>query len=279
MSFRTLFVPALSETALEGAFEDAVTFASGGEGGSHIFVHHVRQRFEAPPNMVEAWSMEPMMTQHTEATNALAAELKGRFDDLSAGSHLSEQGVRASWTEADGDMPRSGAKAARIGEVTVVRHMGSKTAPSATQFLEELLFHSGRPLLFTPETGLPRAPRKLAIGWNGSKEAARAVALCMPAIRAAGSVVLLSAGTDERERPPAEWMAESLSFSGIDAEVKRMPAEKKEPADALVAAAKDQGADILVVGAYSRSRLREVILGGVTREILSSPAMPVLISH
>lgn len=147
---------------------------------------------------------------------------------------------------------------------------------------EHVLMEVGRPVLVVPSAGeFEGVPRNIVVAWDGSREAAVALHAALPALRSA-RVTLLSLrhprDEDGAQRLLIHDMIQFLQRHGVQA---RAESEVTEIgiADALLSRVSDFGADLLVMGAYSHSRLRERILGGVTRQILSQMTVPVLMAH
>lgn len=137
---------------------------------------------------------------------------------------------------------------------------------------------AGRPVLALPYAWQPTAiGQRIVIGWNGGRESARAVADALPLLKAANEVAVLVVG--QQGGLPGADITAYLARHGVRAEAVSLVNPDISVADALLSSAADQNADLLVMGAYGRSRLREMILGGTTRRILSEMTLPVLLSH
>jgi nucleotide-binding universal stress UspA family protein len=145
--------------------------------------------------------------------------------------------------------------------------------------LESALFESGRPVLIAP----PAAPRSLAtnvlIAWNRSTEQARATAFAMPLLRLAERVTILTVEGATVAGPSGVELARSLKANGIEAEPVTMAPGKTSAGETILAKAEQLGCDLIVKGAYTQSRLREMIFGGTTRHILAKAKLPVLMAH
>ncbi|MDR9433652.1 MAG: universal stress protein [Spiribacter sp.] len=144
---------------------------------------------------------------------------------------------------------------------------------------------AGRPVLALPYAWEQRAiGKRIVIGWDGERESARAVADAMPFLQAADQVHVLVVGSQQgpRERHgdlPGADIAAHLARHGVNVEASSQAISDIPVADALLSAAADRRADCLVMGAYGRSRFREMVLGGTTRRILNEMTLPVLLSH
>lgn len=179
------------------------------------------------------------------------------------------------------------ALAARYCDLTVVTqpnpdHAQASQSPHMPQ---EVLLRSGRPLLVLPyagECGIPAAPRVL-VGWNGSREAARAMHDALPLLKRAASVevAVMEAPEDvdrEHGELPGADIGLWLARHGLNVRVNYVPI-KVGAGEALLSHAADMGAQLIVAGGYGHSRLREAVLGGVTRTLMRSCPVPLLLSH
>jgi nucleotide-binding universal stress UspA family protein len=149
---------------------------------------------------------------------------------------------------------------------------------------EQVTLASGRPILVVPYAGhFATVGRRVLIGWNATREATRAVNDAMPLLIEADVVTVLT--IDAREGPdghgelPGADISLHLARHGVKATVERTVSAGISAGDVLLSRAADLGADLLVIGAYGHSRVRELLLGGATRSILQSMTLPVLMSH
>jgi nucleotide-binding universal stress UspA family protein len=149
---------------------------------------------------------------------------------------------------------------------------------------EDVALSSGRPVMIVPYIGAPEIPgRDVVIAWDASREAARAVGDAMPILEQADSVLVVTVDPETRplghgELPGAD-IGTHLARHGIRVEVEEVVSGELSVADALLAHLADRRVDLLVMGAYGHSRLRELVLGGVTRKILESMPVPVVMAH
>jgi nucleotide-binding universal stress UspA family protein len=145
--------------------------------------------------------------------------------------------------------------------------------------LESALFESGRPVLIAP----PASPKSLAtnvlIAWNNSTEQARTTADAMPLLRLAQRVTICTVEGATVAGPTGEQMARSLKFNGVNTEQITLKKGKSNAGEILLAKAEELGCDLIVKGAYTQSRLRQMIFGGTTRHILANAKLPVLMAH
>jgi nucleotide-binding universal stress UspA family protein len=154
----------------------------------------------------------------------------------------------------------------------------------AEGFPELIVLGGARPTLFLPYAGaLPKSFKTVMVAWNGGRESGRAIADALPLLARAEKVVVSTVvtapDTGEAEELPGVDIAAYLSRHGVKAEITRSTGIDIDAGEWLLSQAADLGADLLVMGAYGHARLREFVLGGVTRTLLKSMSIPVLMSH
>ncbi len=158
--------------------------------------------------------------------------------------------------------------------------------PSGEEFLarstlEAVLFDAGRPLLI-PAAPIPRAMpasfERVAIAWKPTPQAARAVALAMPFLMRAKEILVVTVAEQPEERDETDRLVRNLAWHGLTVRAERLKSGAEGAAATLLAAA-DAKADLVVMGGYGHSRLREWVFGGFTEEVLGGAPLPVLIAH
>lgn len=209
-----------------------------------------------------------------------AMDAKARFDESSGRSDLTSESriIEAEFAEA----PKIFARIARSFDLSIVGQAIPKESVADQLIVEGALFESGHPVVVVPY--IQRAPltlNRVMICWDGSHNAARAVSDSMPFLAKAGivEVVTMSGEKGKSDEIAGADVAEHLARHGLKVELKRLPIGNIEVADALLSLAADISADLMVMGGYGHSRLREFVLGGATRGILASMTIPTLLSH
>jgi nucleotide-binding universal stress UspA family protein len=171
---------------------------------------------------------------------------------------------------------------ARRFDIAVVGQAQRDQGVSEELLIEGALFGSGRPVIVVPRTQTQAmALDQVMICWDGSRPAARAIGDAIPLLERAKSIeiVVVTGERDKSGEITGANMKRHLARHGINVEIKRIPAGQVDAQTAILAHAANSGAEFIVMGGYGHSRLREFILGGVTRGILRSMPVPVLMSH
>ena len=147
-------------------------------------------------------------------------------------------------------------------------------------FVQRLVIAAGRPVLVLPRSGAGALDLSTVIlGWDGGREAARAVFDALPLLVKAKTVKIVRVDESSRGTMGSASIAETLDRHGVKAEILNVSSDGLDAGAALLRAAKDHGAGLLVMGAYGHSRFTEFIFGGATRAVIQSLDMPVLMSH
>jgi nucleotide-binding universal stress UspA family protein len=165
----------------------------------------------------------------------------------------------------------------RAFDLTCVSQPVARGSSIAT--LEAALFDSGGPILIAPQTGASEFGKCIAIAWNGSDETARTIAFAEPILMTAERVVILADREGARARPQGELIHRRLRLEGIPAELRLMPEGDVLSGETILLVAEEERCDLLVKGAYTQSRIRQIIFGGATKHILAHARVPVFMAH
>jgi nucleotide-binding universal stress UspA family protein len=167
----------------------------------------------------------------------------------------------------------------RVFDVTVLGRPSSDPKGPHMSTLEASLFESGRPSLIAPPSPPAVLGDNILVAWNCSTEQARATAFAMPLLKQAKRVIVLTVEGATVPGPTGEQIARYLQFNGIAATATTQRAQSRGGGEAILAFAAAQGCDLIVKGAYTQSRLRQMIFGGTTRHILANATLPVFTAH
>jgi nucleotide-binding universal stress UspA family protein len=181
----------------------------------------------------------------------------------------------ACWCEATGYGPVAVAGRARLFDLLILGQSGRVVDQPYSDAIEESLLASGRPVLIAPAEPPKVLGEIIALAWNDSPQSARALASALPFLRAARAVHILSIG-----ETGAGDLARQLGWYGVRATTNAIDrVDHVGPGEWLLAAARDRGADLLVMGGYGRAPWRELLFGGATRQALARGLLPLLLSH
>lgn len=172
----------------------------------------------------------------------------------------------------------------RYSDLTVLGPELTSAPELRSKAIEGALFSSGKPVMLLPRTVAPSiSPRRILVGWDSGLEAARAVREALEMLQAADQVIVAIVDPEPSElshgEEPGADLAAYLARHGAKVTVDRLPREGRSTADVLRRHAVDTAADLVVLGAYGHSRLREWIFGGVTRSMIEEPPVPVFMAR
>lgn len=199
-------------------------------------------------------------------------------DDPTGGEQVS-----ISWHEAVGDEFDHITRAGCYQDAIVVAGGHDRDGRLAAEALGGIVFHSGRPVLLSPEKASANPYRKILVAWKETAEAARAVTAAMPLLEWAQSVELVHAGEPGNRRDESTESSENIwrymRWHGTNADFNRITLAGHSGMDPVLERAKEAGADLLVMGGYGHSRIRELVFGGFTQRVLHGVDLPVLMFH
>jgi nucleotide-binding universal stress UspA family protein len=286
MSLRSILVPVRGDGMGEGVLDHALCLAK--RHSAHLEVLHCRPK---PEDMIPYGIPIPASLRKslTASASTLADEQEGEirklFDDYCAkrgidevnGYPWPEDKVSETWREAVGKQANVIGVRGRLSDLIVVakpdrdQNLGLNT-------LQAALVESGKLVLMCPPQPVKDLGARVAIAWNGSGEAARAMTAALPILRKAEAVVLLA--TSDRALPvSAEEAKIYLETHGASCSIQSFKRGSQSVPKLLLESARQAGADCLLMGAYGQSRQREIIMGGVTQYVVDHADLPILFMH
>lgn len=288
MAIRKVLLPLTGTSAGEAALATALMTAQIWH--AHVTALHVRvDSRDVAPLAGEGLSgamIEEMMTATEKESLERAHAVRAMFDRFAAAHDvaLSEPrrgatGATASFATITGREEDLVAQQARLADLTVVPHPEANEDVSSSDALHAVLFDSGRPVLIAPLATPATIGTRICIAWNGTAESTSAVLAVLPWMQRATAVRVLTSDDYHRRGPRAADLVAYLELHGVTPDIASFRAIDKEVGAGLLAAARDFGADLLAMGAYSHSRLRQLILGGVTRHVLENARIPVMMNR
>ena len=282
MSIKSMLVP------LSGYEKDAAALvavlALAQRLGAYVDVLHVKpDAREAVPLVAEGTSapvIEQIITLAEKEANARAAAAGRLFKAAVKEAKVAAAGAKAmaGFRTVTARAPDEVSRTARVRDLVVMIRVPGERDIDWRLTLEAALMEGGRPVLLLPAdaAGFGKA---VALAWNGSPEAARAASGALPFLVKAKQVLLLEGVRGAASRPSLAALAEWLARHGVKGKPKRVALKGWPVGGTLVEEAAAAGADLLVMGGYGHSRLRETIFGGATRAVLEAAKLPVLIAH
>ncbi len=254
---------------------------------AHIVVAHCRARAEdliPYSTQLLSFARDTMTEQARVLADQQEQEVRKQLDELtpSLGLETTDTPVpgKASiqFVEEYGAMADVIKHNGRLADLVVVAKP-DRDRNLGTNALKSALFRTGRPVLMCPPKRETHADfgRHLAIAWNGSMEASRAVAMTLDLVRAAETVTILSGGKGEPHGATAEELVDYYRLRGVTAQTHRF--ESRKPGKALLKKAAEVGASMLIMGAYGQNHERETLFGGNTQAVVDKAEIPVVFVH
>jgi len=281
MSYQTILAYLGDEARAEGIIDVAVKVAQKVDQAHVVGLYVVPGVLVYPGMAMNVTS--GMNDVHRQRHADQAKEIQKQFDEV-----VAREGISAEWRVDKTDVVQvAGAVAeqARCCDLVVIGQQEEGAITFEQQDLAgRLLLESGRPVLLVPHFGtFKTVGNNVLIAWNASREAARAVFDALPILKRAQRVSILSvnpprSGDEDGEILGTE-VAAALARHGVTAEVVQDFASDISVGDELLSRVSDLSCDLIVMGAYGRSRFREMVFGGATRDVLNHMTVPVLMSH
>ncbi len=288
MPIRKLLLPLTGTAAGEAALTTSLMIAR--RFNAHVTALHVRvDSRDVAPLAGEGLSgamIEEMMSATEKESGDRAHAVRSMFERFVARqevvvseAHPGAEQATASFAAVTGREEDIVAQQARLADLTVVPHPDAGEDVSSSDALHAVLFDSGRPVLISPQIAPTSIGTRVCLAWNGTAESAASALAAMPWMQQADAVRILSAEGYQRRGPAAPDLAAYLALHGIQADIVSFKSVGNSVGAGLLAAAKEFNCDLLSMGAYSHSRLRQLILGGVTRHVLEYANIPVMMTR
>lgn len=279
---KTILVPSHDEKAAGGALKAGILLANHFDS----YLEGLLVFGEPVVSFVPGTVVEP---QYLSAAGAewrrYAERARKAFTEATATGGLpftefsaAGAGPAAGWHETSGNEAEIVGQRGRSFDLIVI---GRPASPSSRwqEIRDAALFDSGRPVLLTSVENPETVGTSIVIAWNGSIETARTIALGLPLLKVADRVEVLSIEGAGVPGPPAADIVAFLAWHGISASSRTLAADGRPTGEIILDEAGDVGADLIFKGAFTRSRLRQIIFGGTTKHILDYARVPVLLAH
>ena len=278
MDYKTIIVHVNDATRLSRLLEPATALGA-------LFKAHLIGLSITPPVKIIPAGMPGapdtiILDEHCKTYRAQNPAMKAVFEQAAAG-----RSVAAEWREGEAGSRSVAACVldySRAADLVIAAQAHLGWADSwHMDIADRLALESGRPVLLVPNEGTqPSVDKRIILAWNGRREAARAVFDALPLLRQAESVSLVQVDpVQEDEAGAFDFLLDTLDRHGICCGSQVIKSTDGNVGAALLGHCKSADADLLVMGCYGHSRLREIVFGGATRHVLASTTLPVLMSH
>jgi nucleotide-binding universal stress UspA family protein len=267
MAYRTMLVALTGDSGLEPRLHTAKALA--GRFDAVLVGMHVVPLPFIP--IADGEGVAYVVPELIEAQRKANQETKERVQ--AAFQRICGTGPGVVWREAEGDPDRLLAEAARTADL-VLAAKGDPGAMDSSRVAERLAMAAGVPVLMLPPDTSETFGTSILAGWNGSREAARALHEALPFLCRAQRVVLCAVGEEAARN--LEAAAAMLKRHGAAVEPQAIDQPDEDAGEVLLAQAAALGADLVVMGTYGHARLRELVFGGATRHVLRTATLPVL---
>jgi nucleotide-binding universal stress UspA family protein len=281
---KTILVPVEDHDAMPAVLETARLMARRFDGYIEGFALYPASR-----DFVAVDALSNMTVPHAQESDAeIEGRARGLFESFMQahdvpGALLQPAGQQAicsfGWSRSGVETDAFVGSHGRLFDVTVLGRPGRTMQDPRMAPLETALFESGRPVLIAPPAPPQEFGRNVLVAWNGSTEQARTNAFAMPLLRDAQQVTVLSVEGGMTPGPAGDDVAHHLRMNGVPATATTIAPGNRSTGEAILAHAKSLGCDLVVKGAYTQSRLRQMVFGGATRHILGHASLPVFMAH
>jgi hypothetical protein len=292
--FKTILAPLSGTDSDASVLSTSLRIASGANG--HIECLHLRR--DATGLLVEGAQigmetpllMADAVTAFEQEATRRTASARANFDKFCQQENIgiasepsSGNTVTVSWREESGDEFNRLTELARCHDVVVLPGDHNRIGGLPAKVAGDVIMGGGRPVLLAPEVEAKGPFNRIAIAWNDTAEAARAMTAAMPLLECAHQIDVLSVCEVDKHAGECVNMSDTLvrylRWHGCFAHTRFLVSEGRTPAEAALDETKHTGADLLVMGAYGHSRMHEFIFGGFTARILKGVDLPVLLFH
>lgn len=272
---RVLLVPVADRPECVNALN--IAFQLAGRLGASVCGCHIRDHRSSDVTLpsVSPGDVDSSVVR-SQAAQDLFRETAARFDLPVVKKPKTTPA--ALWFEKVGSADRVLSIMAPVSDMLVVSLPKSKAEKPSQKFLLASLLNSSRPVLALPQSRKSSVGRRISIAWNQSPEAAQAIAAAIPLLRLAEQVTIITCGNESGIGPKSGQLANYLKFWGVESKHVRAD-EGVSDGVAILKAHHDAQSDLLVMGAYSRSRLRQRMFGGVTDFMLAKANIPIFMLH
>ena len=277
MAYKTILVHCDVSRGTAGRLRIAADLAD--RFGGHVIGLYVRRAFQAPAFTDAGPAMDSLYRTYETTVRAEEAMATAAFRDA-----VGNQGLSSEWRVADGYVDEILAAEARVADLVIVGQAEPDSPPTTTpaDLAEGIAMAAECPVLIVPYIGAAKPPGKtVMLCWNDSREAKHVATAALPLLVAADKVIVLiiDPKADRNREEPGADVAVWLARHGVKVTVQRDSAADSDVGGVILSRAADHDIDLIVMGIYGHSRMRERVLGGASRTLLASMTAPLLVAH
>ena len=292
MSIRTILAPISGqydpdETGSQDEIVLETALNVGQAFNAHIEVLCIESQPPPSGNQIAEWLpglgaaelfdlIEAESEKRQERASALFRKMVSRFEVPQSARPGGNVGFSARFVERLGELHEHAARRARVHDLVIAGTPPGESGAPLSPLLHSLIRETGRPVLIAPRKGAISVDGGVGVAWNGTMEAARALAFSLPFLLRAKQVTVLNVVENGLPDPSEGDVVDYLAWHGVDASAKVLKAEGRSSGDALLAALEDIGAGLLAMGGYTRSSLDRLFYRGATRPVLQRADVAVL---
>jgi nucleotide-binding universal stress UspA family protein len=288
--FKAILVPIRGDGGDKASLGTALAVAT--LFGSHIDVVHIQSTLPlvvpaAGPTSAQMISGLQYVSALRECDRNRRHRARRQYKQFCANAKIpqmtgphNKKTVSASWADREGDETDQIIRMADRHDLIVLRAVPGGEGGFSPEEAGEIILCCGGPVMLAPSRPSPNIARKIAIAWKNTPEAAGALTAAMPLLYRADQIFVIGVCDDEQSRDPSvDNVVARLHWHGLNAVAEHVACNQSSPATPLMDHVGSLGADLLVMGAYGRNRMREYIFGSFTKQVLSGASLPVFLSH
>ncbi len=288
MTFQNILLPVFGDPSDEFALRTAlhvVRMFDGHLDGLHV-QHDILREMSLRDESMSITLIRGLAEHVREAHAVSERAARRRFEQILAAEKIvlcTEQQIKetpsAAWLVATGREAEVFGHKGGAYDLIVFDSVTARSHDEMRDALKAVLFETGRPVLLAPPAAPTSIGKTILLCWNKTAQSAHATIAAMPFLNQANRVVIMTVATGAKQGPTPMDLAQTMAWNGIEAEVADIKPDDRPVGQILLDHATAISADLLVMGAYSRTRWSELILGGVTKYIIKRAELPVLMAH
>ncbi|WP_299618671.1 universal stress protein [Pelagibius sp.] len=275
MSIKSILVHLSDDENHEARLKTAILIAA--QHGALVNALFIANPISMPGQITGRGASAAYLAAALETAKTTAESLAEEFK-----SACQKEGLDWNWIGEEGDHIALLERHSHAADLILVSRIEAEHLEDhfLLNMAEQLIMKAGIPVLLLPLDYKPAAPgKRILVAWKGTREAVRAVRNALPFLKSAEQVIVLTIGATAEDALSETEVVQYLARHGVTAEARNAEEGKEDVGEALLSYAAAHDCDMMVMGAYGHSRLREMLIGGVTRHVVGNTEIPVLMAH